>query len=392
MASRTRETAPAGGGEGDHGPARQGFLGRAGGPVSPAARDLRPAQRDRPHPGPTRASAPASLIAARGDLREGRRSIWVYVRWLVGLAILVAIATNIEFGQLGRYWKPVVLVYVGGAALVLVGAQLVSALRWRILLAEDDVRWTYLARLYLIGTFFSAFLPTTVGSDAMRTGALAGEGVSLRRSVASVLLDRMLGLVGMVPLFAAGALMITANPSNVLGQFTFEASSWQVMVGLAVAAVIGSGAMIHFRRRLREKIVKWGDEFRDLAGSGLKLLVVLGLGVVVQGMNVAAWAVLVPITGLDIGWGVLLFAVPVVSIGAMLPVSAGGLGIREGIWILLLGGGFAMADVVAFSLLFFIAFCLAGVAGGILYMRSGFSSEVRNRSPADVKFWKTSLG
>lgn len=318
--------------------------------------------------------------------------MWAYVRWLVGLAVLTVIATNIEFGQLGRYWKPAVLVYIGSAGLVLVGAQLVSALRWGILLAEDDVRWTHLARLYLIGTFFSSFLPTTVGSDAMRAGALAHEGVSLRRSVASVLLDRMLGLAGMVPLFVAGAFMITANPSNVLGRFTLEASAWQVTVGLAAAVVIGGGAMIRFRRRLREKIVQWGDEFRDLAGSGSKVLVAFGLGVVVQGMNVAAWAVLVPVTGLEIGWGVLLFAVPVVSVGAMLPVSVGGLGIREGIWILLLGGGFAIADVVALSLLFFVAFSLAGVAGGILYMRSGFSTGRRNRSSADAKSWKTDLG
>lgn len=318
--------------------------------------------------------------------------MWAYVRWLVGLAILTVIATSIEFGQLDRYWNPVVLVYIGSAGLVLVGAQVVSALRWRILLGEDDIRWTYLARLYLIGTFFSSFLPTTVGSDAMRTGALAREGVSLRRSVASVLLDRILGLAGMIPLFAAGSVMITADPSNVLGRFTFDVSAGRVMVGLAVAVIIGSGALIHFRRRLWDKIVKWGDEFRDLAGSGSRMLVAFGLGVVVQGMNVAAWAVLVPITGLDIGWGVLLFAVPVVSFGAMLPVSVAGLGIREGIWILLLGGGFAIADVVAFSLLFFIAFSLAGVVGGILYVRSGFSTEARNRSSADVESWQSSLG
>lgn len=307
----------------------------------------------------------------------------------MGIGILAVIAANIDFGRLARFWEPATLVYLGAAASVLVLAQLVSAARWKVLLGEDPVSWSFLARLYLIGNFFSAFLPTSVGGDAVRTGALVHEGVALRRSVASVLLDRMLGVAGMVPLFAAGALLITAGPARLLDSLRFEASAGQVLAVAAVVVAVGGGAALIFRRDLWARLVEFGDEFRDLAGSGRKLAVVLVLGVVVQAMYVCAWGLLVPPTGLELGWGVLLFAVPVVSVAAMLPVSIAGLGVREGVWIVLLGGGFPAADVVAFSLLYFVAFSLAGAVGGVLYMLKGVSAGARSVPDGDVRVPET---
>lgn len=314
------------------------------------------------------------------------------MRWLVGIGILAAIAANIEFERLGRLWRPAVLVYLGGAALVLVAAQLVSAARWKLLLREDDVTWPFLARLYLIGNFFSAFLPTSVGGDAVRTGALTREGVSLRRSVASVLFDRLLGVAGMVPLFAVGALLVAADPTVLLTRMSFETSGGTVIAVAAVALVLAGGAALFYRGRLRDRIADFAGEIRDLAGSGGTLISLLVLGVAVQALYVGAWGVLVPAVGLELGWGVLLFAVPVVSVAAMLPVSIAGLGVREGVWIVLLGGGFVVADVVAYSLLYFVAFSLAGAVGGVLYMVRGVSADAREVRGGDVSVTDTVVG
>lgn len=313
-----------------------------------------------------------------------RARTWLVVRWTVGIGILAVIATKIDFARLALLWEPRTFAYLGGAASILVLAQFVSAARWKMLLDEDPVSWPFLVRLYLIGNFFSAFLPTSVGGDAVRTGALARERVALRRSIASVLLDRMLGVAGMVPLFVAGALLITAGPARLMDSLRFEASAGQVLAVSAVFVTVVGGAALIFRRDLWAKLVEFGDEFRDLAGSARKLAVVLVLGVVVQAMYVCAWGLLVPPTGLELGWGVLLFAVPVVSVVAMLPVSIAGLGVREGVWIVLLGGGFPTADVVAFSLLYFVAFSLAGAVGGALYVLRGLSSGAAGLPEGDV--------
>lgn len=309
-----------------------------------------------------------------------RSRTWLVVRCLLGLGILVAILAGIDFDRLSRLWRPAVFLYLVSSVAILVAAQLVSAARWRILLLNDEVRWAFLARLYLVGTFFSAFLPTSVGGDAVRIGALAREGISLRRSVASVLFDRFLGVLGMIPLFATGALLVAGDPGLLLSRLTLNASAAELVAISAVGLCVLAGSALFFRRRMRDKIIQFGDELRALAGSRFKLSLVVALGVVVQAMYVAAWAMLMPAARLEIGWPVLLFAVPVVSIAAMLPVSIAGLGVREGVWIVLLGGTFAAADVVGFSLLYFVAFSFAGAVGGVLYMLKGISTGADDTS------------
>jgi hypothetical protein len=86
----------------------------------------------------------------------------------------------------------------------------------------------------------------------------------------------------------------------------------------------------------------------------------------VQGTYVLAWRTAGTAAGLALPVEFLLFAVPVVSLASMVPVTIHGLGVREGVWALLLAPlGVSSASGVALGLLFFAAFTLVGAAGGI---------------------------
>jgi uncharacterized membrane protein YbhN (UPF0104 family) len=75
---------------------------------------------------------------------------------------------------------------------------------------------------------------------------------------------------------------------------------------------------------------------------------------------------------LDLPAVFLIWAVPVVTLTALLPVTFSGLGLREGAWLLLLAGsGIPRADIVAFSLLYFVCNVLVGVLGGLLFVATG---------------------
>jgi uncharacterized membrane protein YbhN (UPF0104 family) len=68
----------------------------------------------------------------------------------------------------------------------------------------------------------------------------------------------------------------------------------------------------------------------------------------------------------------------VVSLSALLPVTFAGLGIREGVWLVLLGGSsIPPADIVAFSLLYFACNILVGITGGVLFVSSGLATGPR---------------
>jgi hypothetical protein len=92
----------------------------------------------------------------------------------------------------------------------------------------------------------------------------------------------------------------------------------------------------------------------------------------VQALYIVAWGVLAYGMGMHLSTGVLLVSVPVVSLGAMLPITLSGLGVREGVWLLLLRPyEVAPATVVAFSLLYFVCVTLVGAAGGLLFVVHG---------------------
>jgi uncharacterized protein (TIRG00374 family) len=86
--------------------------------------------------------------------------------------------------------------------LFLVGLALnwVSCLKWRLFLKERgvDVSLGRLLNLYLVGKFFSNFMPTMVGGDLARTYLLGRQIHSQSQSLASVFLERFTGLIALI--------------------------------------------------------------------------------------------------------------------------------------------------------------------------------------------------
>ncbi|NER32087.1 MAG: flippase-like domain-containing protein, partial [Symploca sp. SIO1C4] len=80
--------------------------------------------------------------------------------------------------------------------------------RWRLLLRAQGVNASIpdLLKSYMVGIFFSNFLPSTLGGDAVRVYDAWQLGASKSRAVATVIVDRFLGLLGLM-LFAVGSLL-----------------------------------------------------------------------------------------------------------------------------------------------------------------------------------------
>jgi hypothetical protein len=62
-------------------------------------------------------------------------------------------------------------------------------------------------RIFFVSTFVGTFLPASVGGDAVRAYGLVEEGVEGVEAVASVLMDRLLGVVSILMVAIAGAML-----------------------------------------------------------------------------------------------------------------------------------------------------------------------------------------
>ena len=314
------------------------------------------------------------------------------------LAFLVA---KVHLGRVVPVWDHgTVLLLLGGVALSALGI-LLSAVRWHRVLAalEQPSRLRPLLSAYLAGQFVSNFLPSTIGGDALRisrlsaagrgdvatpeTGPIPETGPGLRTAVvagpgptsgavpaafASVVLDRMSGWL-ILPLLCLVGLAI--NPSLLhLGRSSRAAVSLSLVTLGALALVVAVASSPRLGRRLV------GHEgWRRCVGAvhlGLTRLrrrpaaaaQVVAASVLYQLAMVTACLLAAHALGIRIGPTALLAFVPAVAIVQVLPVTVGGLGVREGAFALFLAPlGVPTARAVALGLALYAMHLLASLLG-----------------------------
>jgi len=259
------------------------------------------------------------------------------------------------------------------AAAGLIGLQTVVVVtwRWEKILSAIDRRvppWR-LAGIVMVSLFFNQVLPSTVGGDGMRMWLLRRQGRPLGASVRSVVVDRVLGLLGLLLLSVAGALgMLWLRPDS--------APVWGVLVvGLGgVAAIAGAPLLLRLsarlpfealRRHLETIAKELGALWRGKALLG-QLVAVSVLGHLL--LSLAIWC-----TGQGIGVSFPLFAslavLPAVLLAASLPISIAGWGVREGGMVVGLGLlGVATSDAALVSVFFGLLMLAFGAAGGLTWL------------------------
>jgi uncharacterized membrane protein YbhN (UPF0104 family) len=306
--------------------------------------------------------------------------VFFWLRLFVGLAVLGLIIRRIDLRAATLHPSPLLIVAIGGATGLLILSQAVAAFRWKLILNDDRLPWAYLVRLYMIGSFFGLFLPTSVGGDAVRAMATARSSERAGRAIASVLIDRGFGVVAMI---AYAVLGFVLEPGSLAG-LASESIGWKAphLASIVLALAVGGVAVLLLSRSARVVSI-WHDGwviFADLARSPRRLGKVLGLALASQGSIVLLWYTLSRGMNLTLPSSMFLWAVPLVSLSALLPVTFAGLGIREGVWLVLLAGSaIPPANIVAFSLLYVVCNILVAITGGILFVSQGLKVEPGGR-------------
>lgn len=302
-----------------------------------------------------------------------RQLVWS-ARVAVGLSILAFLASRLDFSTLSlRMDQRALWGGAGGVAFLLL-AQALSAERWRILLGKSAPAWLYLWKLYAIGAFFSLFLPTAVGGDAVRAAAAMRSLPRGGSILASVLMDRALGVAALVVYAVVGTTLMPQAAAVVREAWQWKTGAFQIgmVVLLAAAAVAVAWIVVKRRPRLSGMLEDAFLLLRSLIADPRALFSAVVLAFLVQGAYIAAWVVVAWGLGLDIPLMFFLFAVPVVSLASMLPVTLAGIGVREGAWVLLLGSlGLPAVNAVAYGLFYFMCVIIVGVIGGALFMVFG---------------------
>ena len=214
----------------------------------------------------------------------------------------------------------------------------------------------------------------SVAADMYRAYALARCDVHLAESTASVLMDRVLGVLSMV-IVGACALPFArslgiANGLMAALSLAFAACA---VAGLIVFSERASGAFLRMMNLIPVRVVRHATEslteaVRRYSRHHAALARVLLMSIAVQVIRVTqAWCL-----GEALGIGVPLLvyfaAIPVILLIMQVPVTINGLGTTQVAFVTLLGAsGADAARATALSLLFLALGFIGTLPGGIIY-------------------------
>lgn len=268
---------------------------------------------------------------------------------------------------------------MAACALVVVDRALM-AYRWLILLCPIEPARrpprSALLRVFFVSTFAGTFLPASIGGDLVRAYSLSRLNVPPGPALASVMMDRLLGVVSLVVVGTVG--LVLASRGDVL-------SSQAVMLSLAVAGVIAiCGAAVVFSaraagliRRLAERLPMarvrvLADDLvratRAYARHHAELVNVLAGSVGVQILRIVQAYCLGRALGLAAPAVVYFAFIPLILLIMLLPVSINGIGPAQAAFVWFFAPGAATpAEAFALSVLFLALGVLGNLPGGLLY-------------------------
>lgn len=304
------------------------------------------------------------------------------VRAVVTVGLLVGLAVWIDWGQVAKRLEEGRWELFAVGVLVVAGALVIAALRWRVFLRAGGVPASVpeTLRAYGIGMFANNFLPTGFGGDAARALLIRSVGASTGRAFASVIVDRVTALSCLLLL---SWLALAIAPSDVPGSLV------AVLAIASAAGVALAAAFFLVARRATRPDAGWlarqagraYDYGRAFAGSRSVIAITTVLGVVYQGVIVLASWILARSIDLDVSFVLLAVVTPLVIVATLMPISIAGFGVREGSYVALLSAaGVSAADATLLSLLNVAALAIATLPGAAAMLLP--AATQRERAPA----------
>ncbi len=267
---------------------------------------------------------------------------------------------------------------------ILVGylaTHVLGVVKWRLTLHVSNARLTFAQalRCYYAGLFGTVFLPSVVGGDIVRMGL----AFRIERNRAGVLLgslvDRLLDTLSLAVVAGVGVLLL---PGALDPRHRRAFIELAVVFTLAFAGLLVLVRAIPWRRlpfKMRRVLVKVRLAARSMASQPQYVLVSLLLGIVIQTNLVALSALIAAACGLHVKFRVWLLVWPLAKLLALVPLTLGGLGIREaGLVALLAPFGAPPTLAVATGLAWESIIISGGLVAGLISFLIGGTAFARS--------------
>jgi len=311
------------------------------------------------------------MIGAHHTETRTRGRLLIVLRWLAAAAVIGVLLRFLPLHLLAEAIRRVPVATFLAIVLGYLCAHTVGIAKWRMVVnaagAQLDFRTS--AQCYAGGLFGTLFLPSIIGGDVVRLA------VGLRRSpnpaavLAGNVADRFIDVAAQGGLVLAGLLLLPgALPASLQGQarkamFYFVAAfAVLILLSLFLYRPLLGGRSFHFRRRL----ARLRHALRSVSGAPHILLGAWLMGTAIQTAFLVLTAKLAESCGLFLPLRDWFFAWPLAKLAAVLPLTQGGIGVREAALVGLLSPfGAAPHLVLAAGLVWEAVVITGGLVSGL---------------------------
>lgn len=302
------------------------------------------------------------------------------VKVAVSTALMIFLLRKISLEELSAVVGRLDVGLVVGAMLCFFVSNVLGAYQWHLLLRSSgiDLSFPRTFRFYFVGLFFNNFLPANIGGDAVKVYDVTRVGSSVYQVIAVTLLDRLLGIFSLclMALVAAFGLMGTRGASP-YGYYSI------IFVGCMVPA-LGFYFYKPLGNWLRRVVLRIRplsidaratsiiDHLSPFKGRRGLVLRLVGLSLVIQTLRVATHILVGAGLGVALGTAVVaqfFVFVPLLSLAMIPPVTINGLGVREGLGIVLFASaGINRADAFTMEFLTYVISVVTSLVGFVFFL------------------------
>ena len=301
------------------------------------------------------------------------------LRLAVAIGLTTYIIWNVGPGAIAEAMRGARAGWIAAAVALVLLDRALMAWRWMELLAAltpgSRPPFPVVLRIFFVSTFMGSFLPG-VGGDVYRAYSLARERVRVSESAASVLMDRVIGVLSIVLLAAVALAAAPEVPRDSWTGLSLAAAAAGCLVAAAVVFSARTAALVlQGAERLRlgpvsRAVAALTDAVRRYASHRGELVRVLGASVAVQALRVLQAFCLGRAIAIDLPLTSYFVFVPVAVLLMQMPITVMGLGVSQWAFVWLFGLGGVPADAAtALSLLFVALGVFGNLPGGLLYAR-----------------------
>jgi uncharacterized membrane protein YbhN (UPF0104 family) len=294
--------------------------------------------------------------------------VWLRVAVSVGLLalLLLILPWDVVKNAIQRLPFTVWLSVLSG----FIAGHLLGVVKWRVLVNASGrpLRMLDAVRCYAAGLFANLCLPSIVGGDILRAALAAKSTGSTEAALLGGVVDRTIDVATLGILIAAGGVFAR----DVLPGWSAAALK-TALVTVLVLVVIFLPLLI------RRPLARWPLKFRRRIGRGQAALrslarrpgaalTALTLSLIIQSFFVILNAWVGRSVGIQIPMAVWFLVWPLAKVAGLLPISLGGLAVRDATFAaLLVPVGVPLALGVVASLIWQSVLIVGGLLAGVLW-------------------------